>query len=274
MKLLIWLLVLPIVALAKPSQVASSAKESKQAKDEIVRLVDDEFSKETTSVRTEWEQLAKKLAEINGRREKAVEESRARGQWEAQGAELMQKFQTVVNSRYHGKTGEFEGGRELSQHDLDNINKVFNRYLSSTPLKGRVSTGEAVRFLDWGAKRLNTLSNSHNEPSEANNSELEILAYQNKTAAGEQARLVEIGKMVGLDFNESAATAPKRQTAKIPKITEAAETYVPAAKPVGSFLPPPTEAASVAAEDSEEEAPPVRKPASKKKKGSSLLPDF
>ncbi|MBI1860246.1 MAG: hypothetical protein HYR96_04930 [Deltaproteobacteria bacterium] len=278
-RLLLAFLFIPVLSIAKPSHATTAPKaatgtHTEAGKDEVTKMVDEEYNKETTNVKAEWERVNKKIAELSNHRDKAVADSKARGQWEAQGAELLQKFQTVITARYHTSTGEFDGGIELTTRDQDNVNKVFNRYLQALPLKGHVSAGEAVRFLEWGNKRLVGLSRTHMDPNEGNNSELEILAAQMRGAEAEQTRLTGMAKIVGVDFPGAGTATAKPKTA--PTVKFLSERSAP---PPGAGLLPPVQSAEAPSDNEEanDSKALIRAPSSntKKKAGAkNLLPDF
>ena len=94
--------------------------------------------------------------------------------------------------------------RRFSEKDQSYINKIFEKHLHSTPLFGRTSAGEAQRTLSWGIGRLQELQKIHSTPNEANNSELEIIAYQASTNAvvlkKATDRMADISAKLGTKF--------------------------------------------------------------------------
>jgi len=173
---------------------------------EVSTVVFDEYSKAQQEIQSEWVKAARKVSELESLRTKAVVESQKRSEWEKKGVELLNKYQTLLKTRYRGTETGFTAGLELTPKDQENINRVLTTYLATQPLKGRVSVGEASRVVDWAVKRLSDVALVHSEPKEENNSDLEILGYQMSEATKSKARFQELAKAMGVDLSQSVLT--------------------------------------------------------------------
>ncbi len=182
--------------------------------DDIAAIIQDEYKKLQGEHSETNTRLRSRVQELVNARSKAIAESRKRAEMELGWADLVRKYSVVLASKYRDEdTGAYEPGMELSPKDLENVSKILGRYLNTQPLQGRVSAGEGRRQLDYVVRRLNELAKIHNNPTEENNSELEILAYQISDSDFKLRKTVSFAKSLGIELVDTAKDGKDRTPA-------------------------------------------------------------
>lgn len=185
------------------------------AGEEISTLVQDEYRKMQQDYQESFSKVSRRINELGAYRGRVIADSKRKAEFELQGTELLKKYNTLILSRYRNEQGLFEKGLEISPKDQDNIGKVLSKYLGQAPLQGRISAGEARRQLNWAMIRLQELSKTHLDPTEENNSELELIAYQLRDSDLKMKKISELAKSLGVEINETAvAEALKKEEAR------------------------------------------------------------
>lgn len=177
--------------------------------DDVTTMVQGEMNKTQSEVMKECKQANQKLAELRGQREKILIDSKKQGEDEMKGKELMAKYVTLLMARYRNDKNEFEVGMPVSSDDQERINKLFQKYLTSQPLVGLTSAGEAKRTLEMGQRNLAEMAKMHMNPLEKNNSQLEILEYQVQTTEANLKKTMELAKALGVTLASDRAPASK-----------------------------------------------------------------
>ena len=148
------------------------------------------------------------LADKEGARSRAFLAAKS----DATGLRLMSDFDNLLKTKYVDKKGKFQPGLELAKKDVDNLNGIIQEHLAMIPFSGRVSAGQARKQIAWGVDLLDDILKAHKEPSEANNSEFEIIGKQvrDETARSEKANMLAETLGLKLDPNQagSADKAP------------------------------------------------------------------
>ena len=172
--------------------------------EEITALLQTEMKKAKENIQLEVESANKKLEALRGARDKAESTSKKLAEGEQSGVELLKSYAVLINTRYVNAKGEYQSGHELGAKDQDYLNRLFSKYLRCQPLVGKVSTGEAVRVINWGVAQLGDLIHSHNSPSASNNSELEMIAAQTRELEASILRNTELAKKLGVDLTKAS----------------------------------------------------------------------
>ncbi len=179
-----------------------SAQSFVQPVEDNSAMVQEEMKKTQEEVLKSWNQAKSRLSELKNQMEKAHADSKRRGEDEIKGKDLMEKYGLLLSTRYLNDKNDFEPGMQISMKDQDNMNKLFQSYLHSTPFRGQTSAGEAKRVLELGAKNLNETSTMHLNPSASNNSEIEILEFQIKNTENNFQKASHLTKSLGIDTSD------------------------------------------------------------------------
>lgn len=189
---------------------------------DVSSMVQDELQRTQNEVSKTLNAASSRLAELRALKEKALTDSKKRGEEEVKGKGLMEKYATLLFARYRNEKNEFEVGMVISEKDQENVNKLFQTYLSSQPLNGPTSAGEAKRVLEIGARNLGEVAKLHLNPSDKNNSQLEILEYQVQNAELSLKRANELASTLGV--NSPSGRAPASENLNPAPTTEKAPT--------------------------------------------------
>ncbi|MBI2712545.1 MAG: hypothetical protein HYX41_06815, partial [Bdellovibrio sp.] len=103
--------------------------------------------------------------------------------------------------------GEYVAVKEISKHDQDNLNKIFEDYLQMKPFSGRLTAEETRKLIAEGAEKLGAFSKDHMNPSEGNNTELAIVADLKKQTEKELVRVAYLAKLLGFDLSKNLQVA-------------------------------------------------------------------
>ncbi len=188
---------------------------------DVSSMVQDELQKTQSEVSKSLSAATSKLAELRAQKEKALSDSKKKGEEEVKGKSLMEKYATLLVARYRNDKNEFEVGMVISEKDQENVNKLFQTYLSSQPLNGPTSAGEAKRVLEIGSRNLGEVAKLHLSPSEKNNSQLEILEYQVQNAEQSLKRANELASTLGVNSGRTPASEVPPSSEKPGKNTSA-----------------------------------------------------
>lgn len=145
----------------------------------------------------------KVLRDLVTDKKKAVLASQAQAKVEQTGIEALKKYDLLLTIRYANEQGVYQSNVEISTKDQENLNKLFDTYLRSTPILGRTSVGHARRMIDWGMKRLEDLAKAHNDPTELNNPELEIIAKLTIDAETKIKTVTDLASRLGVKLNDN-----------------------------------------------------------------------
>lgn len=174
------------------------------ANDDIAAIIQEEYKKLQSEQSESSSRLRSRVQELTLARNKAISESRKRAEMELSWVDLIRKYSVVLASKYRDPdTNAFQPGMELSPKDLETVSRILNKYVNAQPIPGRVSAGEARRQLEYAVRRLNELAKIHNNPSEENNSELEILAYQMSDSDLKLRKTVSFAKSLGIELSDT-----------------------------------------------------------------------
>jgi len=165
-------------------------------------VVQNEYAKQQTELEAKLVKQKRLLRDLKNQEDKATEASKAEAQVDTTGLSAMKRYDTLMTGRYATDQGDFQGWKTLSAEDIENINKLFETYLHSKPLSGRVSAGQAHNQLDWGMSRLEELSKMHRSPNSENNSDLEIIAHQRQEAEAAVKSVNNMADRLGLKLTD------------------------------------------------------------------------
>lgn len=199
------------------------------AEEAVNPIVSGEYVKVQNELSASLAQAKKNQKDLLGDRKRAILDSQSQAKVERQGIEALKKYDLLLTIRYSDDKGVYQPGNEISLKDQENLNKMFETYMRSTPLFGRISVGHARKIIDWGIKRLEDLSKVHGDPTDANNPELEIIAQQTRDADQKIKTVTELASRLGVKLHENVAvnepeapapvatmpTAPKRAPASV-----------------------------------------------------------
>lgn len=215
----------PLVAVMALSSVGAWADDVGISGDSHVpQFVHHEFDKAHQDLASKAMGLKKKLSDLESEKARVYAEAKAQTGIDTTGVDALKKYDVLVEGRYVNDKGEYERGLQVAQSDVDNINKLFQSYLSSTPLQGRVSAGQARRILAFGIDQLKDREKAHSSPSESNNSDLEIIACQMHQTEKQLQVTIALAGQLGLALNSDGSpvaskTAPSRSIAGAPPET-------------------------------------------------------
>lgn len=218
-------MVLPILVVMKSFLfligIGITLVSSEVSADDLNALVYNEYQITQNEADTLLRQATDRLEKLKQMKIRAIALSKKQGEFELNGKKLMEKYATLLVAKYHNSKDEFEAGSIISEKDQINIGKLFQGYLFAQPLKGQTSAGEAKRILEIGARSLDEMAKAHMNPTEKNNSQLEILEYQVQNAEAVLKRANNLALALG--HTPKSGVAPKedrRAPASIPPSKE------------------------------------------------------
>lgn len=145
-------------------------------------IVQNEFAKQKEQMETQLFKAKKALQTAEDAWQTALNESKTEAQKDLEGLKTFKRYYSLLLNRYSSDNAQFQPWMPIQSKDVETINSLFETYLRSKPLKGRVSAGQADKTLDWGMSRLEEIHKIHDNPKTENNSELEIIHHQIKEA--------------------------------------------------------------------------------------------
>jgi hypothetical protein len=167
-------------------------------------LVQSEYAKAQTQLEGQMTAVQKTLKGLEEAKLKSIQASKTQAETDMEGIRELKRYYTLLLSRYSNDNGQFQPWRVLAHEDFDNINKLFDTYLQTKPLRGRVSAGQSDHTLDWGMGRLEEIYKMHKSPNADNSSDLEILSHQIKEAEASAKAVKAHADRLGLSLNEKA----------------------------------------------------------------------
>jgi hypothetical protein len=176
--------------------------------DPVTPLVQSEYAKLQAEFQSEMAKSKKTLVDLAQKKSRALSAVEAQTRLENGGIEQLKRYDIVITSRYVNENGEYQSGMEINQKDVENINQMFETYMHSAPLFGRVSAGHARRTIEWGITRLQELAKLHGNPTEENNSELEIIAKQTRDAETTIHTVTALAGRLGVSLTTPVAQVP------------------------------------------------------------------
>lgn len=193
---------------------AAIAAEAGKDPQEMSPILREEFRITREELRSGLSTNKKKLAELDQMRARAVAASQKQAAAEKNWVDHLHKYDVLIMARYSDEKGEFAPAMELSQRDVDNLNKLFEDYLRERPFSGRVTASHARKVLETGQEKLKDWVKLHDDPNEGNNSDLEYIAKQRADADRAVNKIMFVAEQLGLDMRgaESAVAAGEGRT--------------------------------------------------------------
>lgn len=170
-------LLISLLVVSVTVSLSSFAGDSTQA-----QVIQTEFAKQEGQLEKQLSDTKHHLENLEEARNKAIQTAESDAKRDEEGVRSFKRYYSLLLNRYADENAQFQPWKAIQNDDVDNINKLFDTYLSSHPLKSPVSAGQADKTLDWGMTRLEELYKMHHSPKPDNNSELEILSHQIKEA--------------------------------------------------------------------------------------------
>ncbi len=171
------------------------------AGEDVTPMVQEEFKKAQADVTAEWKRVTGRVQELLKAKAKAVEEAKKKAEGQTKQVELLKKYSLLLGTRYRNDKGEYDKGIELTLKDSENLNKMLRSFLSWTPIQGRISVGEARRNIDWASARLVEMARFNTEPTETNNSDLELITHQMKELEIGRVKVETMAKALDLPLD-------------------------------------------------------------------------
>ena len=220
-----WFLILTLAVSLIPLGHAADSME------DILRLQMDQMVREQYRITQDALQVELSLANarlkvIENEKAGVLARAKVAADIDAKGIAQLKKYDALIAARYVDKKGNYHGGFQLVQTDVDAINDLLKTYLRSSPLTDKVSAGQARRTLAYSIDRLEDIRSAHASPTETNNSDLEILA---KIAHDEEARSK---KVLDLAATINVTVDPNRPLPPAPRVV--AQSPEPARKPAST----------------------------------------
>lgn len=170
-------------------------------------MVSAEFSKTKSELQVTFNQLKKSIRDLEIEKSKAIRDAKAQAMKDQEGIKAFQTYDVLISSRYVDKDGRYLSSLEVTTKDHENLNELFQSYLRTNPLVGRLSAGHARRYIAWAVDRLKELYQVNADPSEKNNPDLEILAHMTKENEGRLVTVTELASRIGVKLEEASALA-------------------------------------------------------------------
>lgn len=161
-----------------------------------------EFDKTQQSLTAKLSEVRKKAAALEAAKTAAFAGAKNQEVVLRKGIESFTRYHQLIGAKYVSADGSrFEPGLELEAEDIANINKLFESFLHASPLRGKVSAGQARNMLNWGVKRAEEVASQLGSPDEENNSELQIIAKQLTDLRTEEQKLLNQAESLGVQLN-------------------------------------------------------------------------
>lgn len=186
------------------------------AAEEVTPLVMGEYAKIQNEFQSGLATSRRNIANLQADKKRVVSQYQLQAKAEQAGIEALKKYDLLLGSRYSNERGEYQAGLELGQKDVENLNRIFENLMRTTPFVGKTSAGFARRTIEWGMKRLEELAKTHQDPSEQNNPELEIIAKQLFDAETKIKTVTELASRLGVKLNENIAFEPPAVQERVP----------------------------------------------------------
>lgn len=188
--------------------VTSFADDKTITNPDMSPIVREEFRKAREELKQQQDEAKKRLADLEETRKKVIAEYKALGAKEKNWVEHLRKYDILITGRYvDEKTGEYIAGKEVGKRDQDNLNTIFEDYLQMHPFIGRLTAEQSRKFIEEGMEKLNVLSKMHSEPTEGNNTELQIVADSKKETEQSLVKIAFLAKHLGFDLSRNLSVA-------------------------------------------------------------------
>jgi len=178
------------------------------AGEEVTPLVMGEYAKIQNEFQAGLATSRRSIASLQGEKKRVTAQYQLQAKAEQAGIDALKKYDLLLGSRYSNERGEYQAGLELGAKDVENLNRIFENLMRTTPFVGKTSAGYARRQIEWGMKRLEELSKLHSDPTEQNNPELEIIAKQLRDAETKIKTVTDLAGRLGVKLNENIAFEP------------------------------------------------------------------
>jgi len=170
-------------------------------------MVSAEFSKTKSDLQNHFNLIKRSLRDLELEKAKAIREAKAQALKDQEGIKAFETYDVLISSRYVDNEGKYLSSLEVSPKDHENLNVLFQSYLRTNPLVGRLSAGHARRYISWAIDRLKELHQFNADPSEKNNPDLEILARMTKENENSLGTVTELASRLGVKLEEASALA-------------------------------------------------------------------
>ena len=188
---------------------------------EATPMISAELSKTQKEFQANYAQMKKNLRDLESDKMKAIQDAKAQSLKDREGIEAFKTYDLLIATRYVNDSGQCLSALEVSKKDHENLNKLFDVYLRTSPLVGRLSAGHARRYIGWAVQRLQELSQFNSEPSEKNNPDLEILARVKNETESRLRTVTELASRLGVKLEENSAVAEgSKETDRMPASTK------------------------------------------------------
>ena len=122
------------------------------------------------------ETIRRRIADSEARKAAVIAQSRAHASYSKGGVIHLKDYEALLRVRYSDEDGIYTPGAELADSDREIIRTLVKNYLKEDIPAGRLSVGRAVAILIEARRMLTLLADEQDAPTEANHSELEIIA--------------------------------------------------------------------------------------------------
>lgn len=170
-------------------------------------IVKEEFRITKEDLKQSLTSAKKRIADVEAARGKVVAQSKEQAATDLNWADHLRKYDILIGARYVDEKGEYSPSMEITAHDVDNLNKLFDEYLRSRPFVGRVTASKARKVLNEGQEQLKELSSVHGDPTIGNNSELEIMAKVKLDAEREIKKTLMLAEQLNFDLTKTEASS-------------------------------------------------------------------
>lgn len=168
-------------------------------------LVSSEVAATKQEFQRTYSDLKRNLHQLQMEQEQAIEKAKLQSKKDQEGIKAFETYDTLIASRYVDSAGKYQRSQEVSKKDHDNLNSLFENYLRTNPLVGRLSAGHARKYLKWGISRLKELAEYNRSPDEDNNPHLEILARLTKENEMRLQTVTQLAGRLGVKLEEASS---------------------------------------------------------------------
>lgn len=213
-----------ILLLSLPRYAESDGTKDARYKS-VSSVLGSEIGKTSTDLQTKINQENRTIKILKRQREAAIKKSLNAAKSERQGLNVFKKYMTLIEVRYIDHEGEYAPRQLIHEQDVKNINKLFLAYIKKNALDSTVSAQVAIETLEVGIESLEKMIETHSDPDESNNLELQIIERKTEQARNRKKillRLVEKLNLKGIKTNSlgGKATASKKKQSKTSKTSK------------------------------------------------------
>lgn len=171
-------------------------------KEDMSGVIKEEFRKARVELAAELANAKKSVTSLDKRRDEVVQEAKEFAETQKTWVKDLEKYDILIQARYSDDRGDYQPGKQLSQHDVDVMNKIFQGYLNQTPLEGRISAREARVTISRGIDEIERQIGLNQSPTEKNNPELQIIAKDKFDAEFTIKRVERLAELLGFNLNQ------------------------------------------------------------------------